>query len=109
MSKSDAVPAKPKYTQGPWESSAWRVLKYGEDHAAIAIVCDPHFGNYVSDIKEVDWSTAKIDRDIASANARLIVCAPEMAEMLREVQQNSDVRTPIYGRITELLKKAGVL
>lgn len=74
-----------KWTQGPWEIHGWRILKFGEDHAAIALICDPHFGQFVNDMKEVDWGKKKDDRDIALANAHLIAAAPDLYESLQEM------------------------
>lgn len=70
-----------------------------------------------SDINMQSISTSKSDGVLfanaygktekeATERAKLIVCAPEMLEMLQRIEQNYDCGTETYKRILLLIKKA---
>jgi hypothetical protein len=101
-----AEPSK-KYTPGPWAQGNKQEYGtyspntiFGADGAAIASC----YGIALHrTLEELDSERNKE----GLANAKLIACAPEMAEMLREYLDNGHITTPAMVR--EVLVKAGVL
>jgi len=103
------------YTKGPWKLhrgfSDWNlpcqhdVFVGNDDEADDLIAGIPSVTPSALGASEKQRGYARTQW----ANAQLIVCAPEMVEMLHRIYCGGDPREYAPGTLEELLKKAGVL
>lgn len=70
--------AMTKHTPGPWEQYSNVIVKFGEIGGAVCLVAEPECTT-TGDVTPINWMRSK-RRDEASANARLIIAAPDMLE-----------------------------
>ncbi len=104
-----------EYTKKPWKLhhgfSDWGMpcqhdIFVGQDDEPDLLIAS------VPSITPYCMGASMKDREYAAtqkANAQLIVCAVEMAEMLLEIRENIPFVSKGNIKITKLLKKAGVL
>lgn len=79
-----------KHTPGPWKVSGWRVCAFPE--RGIKVICDTANNNATRN-------------DENASNARLIAAAPEMYDLLKEIDGHGTLRGDMPKRLAELLKK----
>jgi len=84
MNKDKTIEKRAGFTQGPWKESEGEIYR-GNDP-----ICDI-----------VDYRGSEVDK----ANARLIASAPELYDMLREVERICLITPNIGEKLRELLAK----
>ena len=75
------TPANLQYTPGPWYVTPAR--RYEQDNACDVLPVGEYRGSvcYIQSCEHIDG----ISRAESAGNARLIACAPEMLEVLRDI------------------------
>ena len=85
--KAEPPKSLPPWTPGPW----WAVIKGEDEHKPYTWVnSEPH----------------SICRDMSVADARLIACAPEMAEYIEKLLDDLDGDCDLYFKGADLIQKA---
>ena len=89
-----------KYTKGPW-----RIDLHGDHYKMFAVEAQDFSGTW-------RWVVDRVrggNKQQTQANAKLIACAPELAEMLLSMLVHVSHSGPTHEDVKALLKKAGVL